>query len=711
VSFNFSDGNSVERIDGAAVTHDFASALGVTPIIGRMFTADEDKPQAPPVVLIGEGMWRQRYNGAGNVVGRTLKLNGMSHTIIGVLPRTAEFPGRIRLWVPLAGDPAQPWQSYGYNGVIARAKPGVSAEDAEKDLQRTQQAIWDARDKGKVVSPYARPLREEFARDFRTRARTLFAATAILMFVACANVASVMLARALVRRREMGIRLAVGASRTRLARQLFVENVVLSIAGGIIGLALAHWAVQVLIALAGDQVPRWATFSFDWRIALFTTALTMGTAVLFGWAPALHAVRSSLSGAMHETAAATTAAPGGRRTLSVLVSAEFALAAVLLVCGGLLLRAYDRVQRVDPGFRVDRVLMFSISLPEVAYGDRPGEPEGQRAVAFWDRLVARVAALPGVATVGLVSCPPLTCHWGTFYDVEGRAPLAPGQANPVTLYRPATPGYFSAIGVRLKTGRFFIDQDGVGGHRAIIVNESFVKAFWPGVTDPVGRRIRQPSEKNDQPWTTVVGMVEDLRHYGLERPMRPGVYLPLRQAPSRSMSVVIHTKGDPQALTATAQATVRELDPDLALYRVQTMDQVLRRSLEARRTYSWLLGVFAGMALLLALGGTYGVTTYLVSQRTREMGIRVALGARAADITRAVLRGSLAVVGLGVAAGAVASVVLARQLGDLLFGVPTHDAAVLTGAVGLLVVFAAAANALPARRAARIDPIRCLKAE
>ncbi len=521
-SFNLSDDRGADRIDGALVTYDFPAVLGIAPVLGRMFTAEEDRPKGPPVVVIGDAVWRERFGGSTDVLGRTLKLNGVVHTIVGVLPREAEFPGGVRLWVPFAGDPAQTWQNYGYNAV-GRLKPGISVADAEKDLLRAQQPIWDARDKEHIVSPYAKPLHEQFVRNYRSTASTLLTAVGLLLFIACANVASVMLARALARRREMGIRLAVGASRMRLARQLFVENLVLAVLGGLVGLALGRWALGLLLAAAGDQIPRWANFNLDPRVIGFSIALSGVTAILFGWAPALHAFRGNLRGAMSETSTGTTGGPGARRTLAVLVGAEFALAAVLLVCGGLLLRAYDHVRKVDPGFRTDHVLTFSLALPEATYDAE----HGKKALVFWDRLIERLSSVPGIESAGLVSCPPLGCHWGNFFDIEGRAPLAPGQANPVTLFRPASPGYFKTMGIRLKAGRFFDNTDGRNGNLAIIVNETFVKTFWPGVTDPVGRRIRGNSR--EAPWMTVVGMVGDVKHYGLERPMRPGVYLPLVQ--------------------------------------------------------------------------------------------------------------------------------------------------------------------------------------
>jgi predicted permease len=702
-SLNLSDQSGAERIQGARVTYDLASVLGVQPALGRMFTAAEDRPKGEHVVVIGDDLWRERFAASPDVLGRTLKLNGVPHSIVGVLPKEIRFPDNAKLWVPLAGDPAQPYQSYGANG-IGRLKPGVAVEDGDRDLKRTQQPLWDARDHDHIVSPFAHSLREELVQDFRTQARTLLGAVGLLLIVACANVASVMLARALARRREMGIRLAVGASRARLTRQLFVENVVLAAIGGIIGVAAGQAALRLLVTSAGDQVPAWASFDFDFRVAGFAAIVTAATSVLFGWAPALHAVRGSLSGAMQDNVKAT-AGPGGHRTLSWLVAAEFALAAVLLVGGGLLFRAYQRVSHVDPGFSPDHVLTFMVDLPEAAYST----PDNKRIIAFWDRLTERFAQLPGVEASGIVSCPPLGCHWGNFFSVEGRPPLKPGEANPVVLHRPASPGYFRAMGIRLKSGRFLEAGDMVNGSNVAVVNEAFVKTFWPGVSDPVGKRFKREGDK--APWITVVGFVSDVKHYGLERPMRPGIYYPYSANGFNTMTVVVRTAGDPGAFASSARAALREMDPELPMFRVRTMDEALQRSLAQRATYSWLLAIFAGMALVLALGGSYGVTSYLVSQRTREIGIRMALGARSGDIVATVLRRSLMIVSIGVVAGLAASLGLGRVLADLLFGVPPRDPRILAGAAAVLLALAIAANWLPARRASRVDPMRSLRTE
>jgi predicted permease len=694
-TFNFSAGGVAERIDGAFVTRDFFDVLGVTLIAGRTFSADEDRPRGPKVVLLGESFWRERFAADPNVIGRTLRLDSAPATIIGVVPARGDFGFRARVWLPLQGDPAQPYQSYSYTG-IGRLKPGVTVAEADADLKRAHQPIWDTKDKDRLVSPFVRDMRKELTRDFDNIAVALGAAVAILLLVACANVASVMLARALGRRREMGIRLAIGASRRRLLGQLFVENVLLALVGGALGLLLGAWALDVLIRVAADQVPRWATFELDWRVLAFSAGLSAVTVIFFGWAPALHALGGNVRGAMHATTAGTTAAPAGRRTLGWLVSAEFALAAVLLVSGGLLYRAFDRV------------LTFAVFLPEARY------PDDAARYRFWQRVAERMEAIPGVARAGLISCAPLGCHWGNFFEIEGFT-RASNEENPVTLVRVATPLYAETMGLRLRQGRFLQPSDEQvppfkdGG--VIVVNETFARTFFPAGVDPIGRRVRFEGRDADGPWDTVVGVVADVKHYGLEQPMRPGVYLPLSRRPMDSMTVALKTAGDQAATVSGARLAMSELDAELPMYRVRTMPQALAQSMELRRAYSWLLGVFALLAVMLAVGGGYGVTSYLAEQRTREMGIRVALGARGKDILRAILGGSLSRAALGIGVGLVASLGASKLLAGLLFGVSPSDVTVMAGAAIALTVAAVVANLWPARRAAKVDPVGLLRSE
>ena len=710
-AFNLATDQGSDRMQGAAVTMDFMKVLGVQPVLGRMFNQEEDSPKGPLVTLIGEAMWQERYGGRSDVLGKELKLNSRVCTIIGVLPKAAEFPGGVRLWVPMQGDPSVNGSSYSYDG-YARLKPGVTLEQANADLMRTQQVIFDTRDKEKLVTPFARDMREQFTRNFGTVASTLGAAVALLLMVACANVAALMLARALARRREMGIRLAIGASRARLLRQLLVENIMLSIAGGAAGLAIGQWAISALITSLPDQAPTWAAFSLDGRMVAFTIATSVTTAVLFGWAPALHAMNNDVRGAIATATANSTAPVRGRRTLWALVVAEFALASLMFVCGGLLVRAYDRVRNTDPGFDPSNVLTFTIAVPQVK------TPDDASGLAFRKRVVARMRELPGVKEVGMISCAPVSnCHWGTFYTAENAPPRGPNDADPIILNRAASPEYFSAMGIRLKEGRFFNSSDGAGGidqDSTIIVNETFAKQMWPGQSSVIGKRVHlgsTPRPGRSIQWLSVVGVAKDVKHYGLEQPVRPGVYLPEPLQPRAMNTVVLKMAGDPAAIASAARAAMRDVDPEIPAYDMRTMDERLARSRSLRAAYSWMLAVFAVMALVLALGGSYGVTSYLVSQRTRELGIRVALGAKRSDISRTVLKGSLAVVSIGVVIGIAAAIGAGRWLASLLFGVPPYDALILTIAAIALAATGFLANWLPARRASRVDPMVSLRAD
>ncbi len=703
-SFNVATENGADRMDGASVSADFAKVLGIEPVIGRMFTPEEDRPNGPNVALISMGVWHERFGGRNDVLGQTIRLNSRQFTIIGVLPPSADFPGGVRLWTPQQGDPNSV-DSYSLEGA-GRLKPGVTVAQGAADLLRAHQPIFDTRDKERNVSPLVRDLRQHLIGDYDTIVSTLGVAVSLLLIVACANVAAMMLARALTRRREMGIRLAIGASRTRLLRQLLVENLILSAVGGVLGLVIGNWAIQLLLESLPDQAPRWASFALDARMVIFTLGTCTVSALLFGWAPALHAMNADLRSAVASDTAGSTPAIRGRRTLRALVVAEFALASLMFVCGGLLVRAYDRVKNVDPGFDPNGVMSFTVSLPGVTYADNKAR------LSFFERLETRLRELPGVTNAGIISCAPISnCHWGNFYHAEGAAPRRPNEPNPVVLNRVASPGYFQSMGIRLQRGRLFTDQDGREGAdqpSVIIVNETFAKTLWPDGRDPIGQRVRQGEKA---PWLTVVGVVADVKHYGLERDIRPGVYLPLPRIVLSTMSFAIKAAGDPAALIPTARTIVRDMDPELPIYNARTMNERMRLSLTLRAAYSWMLVVFAGIALLLALGGSYGVTSYLVSQRTRELGIRVALGAQRRDISRAVLKGSTAIVGIGLAIGIAGAIGAGRLLSSLLFGVPPYDALILSIAVAALGACGFLANWLPARRASRVDPMISLRAD
>ncbi|HTI38941.1 MAG TPA: ABC transporter permease [Vicinamibacterales bacterium] len=702
-TFNLAEGGNPERIAGALITYEFPRVLGVNPILGRTFTPEEDRPHGAPVVLVSSALWKSRFGSDPNIVGRTLRVDGTTRTIVGVLPSEAAFPEDALLWIPRAGDPNQKYESYS-GDAMARLKPGVTIEAADADLKRAHQPVWDARDKQHIVTPFVRSLRETFVHDYRTGVSTVGGAVAVLLLIACANVAAIMLARALARRREMGIRLALGSSRLRLIRQLLLENLMLAAAGGVLGVLLGRWMLGLLLWRLPDQFPRWAVFTVDLRVIAFSVALVGLTTILFGWAPALHAVGADLRSAINETTRGTTDSPRARRTLSVLVGAEFALAAVLLVCGVLLVKAFDRVRQVDPGFRADHVLTAVVPLSE---GTRP-KPE--QWTAFWNDLETRVAAVPGVDAEGLITCLPLAgCHTGNFFQVDGALPSPDGK-DPVVLWREASPGYAAAMGLRLREGRFLEARDArQNAQPVVVVNEMFVRTFWGEGASAVGRRIKYNGDKN--PWITVVGVTADVKHYGLDHPVRPAVYLPTSDNPQPTLMLAVHSSQDPALVAASLRDVVRQIDPEIPLYRVRTMDEWIQRSVAGRAVLAWMLAVFAGLALVLAIGGAYGVSTYLVTQRTREIGIRVALGARTRDVFRGVVTSGILAVGAGVVAGLVMSVALGRLMAEILFGVSPQDPAVLALVTVILLATAAVANGVPARRASRIDPMRSLRAE
>jgi predicted permease len=712
--FNLWDGASAARVRGALITRDFTRVLGLEPILGRTFTAEEDRPKGPQVVMLNTTLWRDRFGADPNIVGRTVRLDGTPRTIVGVMPSEAAFPGEVQLWVPMAGDPAQTYRSYS-GSAIGRMKPGVTIAQADADLKRAHQPIWDARDKDHLVTPFARALRDTAVEDYTGAAKAVGGAVALLLIVACANVAAVMLARALARRREIGIRLALGSSRARLLRQLFIENLMLAAVGGVIGLAVGRLALAGLLELIPDQFPRWAHFDVDARVIVFSLLSVVVTVLLFGWAPALHAVSGDLRSAVTATTAGTTGAPRGRRTLRCLVGAEFAVCAVLLVCSLLLVKAFDRVRHTDPGFRADHVLLASIPLSE---GARPKE---EQWFAFWNEFEQRARQIPGVDAAGVTTCAPLDgCHTGNFFEAENAIPRPDGK-NPVVLFRTASAGYFQAMGIRLRQGRFLADSDIAAGALkdedvlsgkapiVVVVNESFVRTFWGEGANAVGRRIKFGDPK--APWIPVVGVVGDVKHYGLERPMRPGLYFPINVGHRSTMTIALHTQVEPASVTSALRELLRQIDPQIPLVRPRTMETLIAQSTALRAAFSWMLAVFAGLAFVLAIGGAYGVATYLVSQRTREIGIRVALGARTADVFRNVVSSGVAVVAAGVGLGLAGSVLIAGQLGSALFGVSTHDAGVLSLVTVVLVGTALLANGLPARRAARIDPMRTLRTE
>jgi putative ABC transport system permease protein len=563
-----------------------------------------------------------------------------------------------------------------------------------------------------ITSPVLAPLRDRYLGDFKTGSRVLLAAVGVVLLIACVNIAALMLVRGASRAREIAIRTAIGASNIRIVAQLLTENLMLAAAGGAFGVLLGAAFLRAMVSRMPQQMPEWIDFSLDGRFAIFCIAITGAAALLFGLAPILQASRIDVRGALLDSAARTTSSRGRRAALGALVACEISLALMLTVSAGLLVEAFRKIQKVDPGFRAENVITFRTSLPDATY------PQPEQKIAYYDKLLTRLQALPGVKAVGVTSAPPLGGQWGGAFEAEnGRGAGAPGE-NPVVLRIAATPGYFDAIGMTLLDGRTFGEQDNdLNAPLVVLVNETFAKHFW-GNGNPIGKRIRQPGGKD---WYQVIGLLRDEKHYGIDQEMKPSVFhLYATTVPRvdrndaralRSMSVVMRGFTDPTMLVAPAREIVQQLDSNVPMYAILTLTEQLDRSLGPRRAYSSLFGAFAMVAILLAAAGVYGIVSYTVTERTPEIGIRIAMGAQPGQVLRQVLLGGMTLVLIGIAAGLVCAVWATGLLRTLLFDVSSRDpiiyAAVVLGMIGVGLL----ANFLPARRAAAVDPLRALHFE
>jgi predicted permease len=702
-SVNLADASGAERVQGLAVTYDFPKTLGIRPVLGRSFTKEEDGPTPSRVVVLGYGLWQTRFAGSRDVVGQPLRINSRPYTIIGVLPREADFPGRAQFWVPLNGDPNQRGESYGYDG-IGRLKPGVTVEQARSDLLRAHAPIWTARDSARVVSPRLDGLREQFGSNFRAMGKALGAGALLVLLIACANVAGAMLARSIFRRREIAIRLALGASAKRVGRQLITESLALAIVAGLAGTLFGRWLVRLLVTFGSDQLPPWVQLQFGVRTIVFAVLVIVATALVFGLAPALQARRADVTGSL-VGGAGTRASVGipQRRMLDALVVIEIALALVLLAGSGLLVRAYGTLRNMDPGFRPDGVMTFQLALPQAKY------PSAVAQRRFYATLTDRLTATPGVQSAGVVTCLPFGCHWGMFLRAEGAAPPARNSSNPVVLARYASAHYFEAMGIRLVHGRFFTDAEGgPTGPHPVVINEQLAKQLWPNVADPVGKRMIWNGDTVSTDWMTVVGVVRDVRHYGLVKPMIGGLYRSAFEADTsqslESLGIAVRSATGEAAVLAAARAIVRELDPELPLIDVRSAQAAVNRSFADRRTIAFVFAAFGGIALALALGGIYAVLSYVVGRRRQEIGIRMALGAQRSQVIGLVVRQGLRLVAIGVVLGLPVSLLALREISSLLVGVSARDPLTYAAAIALLAATAALSALVPARRAAGVDP-------
>jgi predicted permease len=706
-----SDGTRAETLQGALATHDLLQVLKISPQLGRWFLPEEDKPNAAKVAVLSHQLWQTRYGGSPGAIGQTIRINAQPYTIVGVLPSGVDYPNRTEIWFPAAMDRnnSNGWFLTG----VARLKPGMTLAKAEEDLLRVHKGMIESREVNKITSPTVYPLRDWYVGNFRQATTILLGAVALVLLIACANIAGMMLARGSARMREMGIRTALGAPRSRIIRQLLTESLLLGALGGILGVVLGSAALQGLLSLMPpNQLPGWVRFDLDWRFLAFCLTVSIGSAVVFGLWPAWNGSRVDVRAGLQDAGPRTSESAGRRRSLKVLITAEVALAAVLLTAAGLLIQAFRKVESIDPGFRADNVLTYRVTLPG-SKDSKYEKPERQKV--FVEELVAKHREIPGVRSAAVASATPLGGHSGTFFEAENAPPKREGDPNPVILQRTVTPGYLEAMGMTLRAGRTFTDADGRSeGTFAAIVNETFAKLHWPG-QDPIGKRIRYASGKDKDgkfpPWCQVVGMIGDVKDYGLDQPTRPSVYIPFAQNGFGFFAVVLRTSLDPASLTTAAREVLKGMDPDLAMNGVTTMSQRLNDSMWLRRTYSWLVAVFAGLAVMLVVSGLYGVISYTVSQRRREIAIRMALGAGQRRILSGVLKEAVVMAGFGLAIGVACGWWSSRLFESLLFGVKATDPSTYVTALAIVGAVALIASLLPAIRAVRTEPMSALRVE
>ena len=694
-----------EQVFGRRVTSNFFDVLGVRPLLGRAFTAQEDDTAAS-VVLLSYGLWQRRYVGDPSVIGKTMLMDGSEFTIIGVLPRDFVFRDReMDYWSPAAFTPAEKQlRDSHYLNVVARLKPGVSVRRAQEEMSAIARQLQQAYpNSNRGVGAVVAPIKDEILGNTRLALLVLMSAAGCVLLIACANVASLLLARAVARRREVAVRAALGAGRGRLIRQMITEGTLLSLIGGVVGLALASPALRLLTRLVPAGLPGSAAPEIDARALGFTLLLSLLTGLLFSIVPAIQASRTSLNDALKE---------GGRTGIGssragardILVMLEVAAALVLLMGAGLMLQTLARLRAIDVGFRTDHMLTMRTILPQSKYKDPA------RRIAFYDRVLEQVRALPGVQGAAFSSNLPFTAQGNTQgYRIEGRQP-EPGMSYDALL-RVGTNGYLKILGVRLIEGRLIEDSDGPAAPPVVVINETFARRHWPHES-PLSHRI---SLNFPTPvWRTIIGVVADVRERGYELEMKPGVYLPFVQFPgtwARPDTIAVRTKSDPLSLAGAIRQIIGSMDPEQPISAVRTMDEIINQQVADRLQQMTLLGIFAGLALLLASVGLYGVLSYVVMQRSREIGLRMALGASASNVTWMIVVRGLTLAGLGLGIGVAGVWTLTRAMKSLLYGVGATDPATFGMVTGLLAAIAVTACWIPARRAARLDPIMVLRQE
>jgi putative ABC transport system permease protein len=708
--WNVSGTREPELLRGAEISAPFFSLLAVRPALGRDFLETDDRPGVERTVILSDKTWRTRYGADPAIVGRAIPLDAVPYVVVGVLPAGFSFfPEPVDVFTPIGLNGAIPgWLERGNHmsmRALARLAPGASLDTARAELSGFMRDLEKAYPRTNAGQKAAiEPLTDALYGEFRAPLWILLAAVGLVLLIACVNVAHLLLARAASRQREFAIRLALGAGRGRLLRQLLTESLLLAFLGGALGVALAAWTMNPLVSLAPSEIPRLADTRIDPVVLFFTLAASMLTGVLFGLAPATQASRPDPQAALRETGPGATSS-GSRQSLRrALFVSEVALAFVLAVASGLLIQSLLKVQRVPLGFEPDRVLSLTVLLPDKGY-----ETDTARR-QFFERSLEELRRLPGVESAGATLCTPLQGRcWGSVYQVSDRP--TPAQTDiPSSAFNTADPDYFATIGIPLRAGRLFTQEDRDDSPKVVIINESMARRWWPNES-PLGKRIKQGFPQDDRPFREIVGVVGDVAQVGLDLPVQTEVYLPMAQATDSAVTFLVRTGSEPMSLARAATAAIHRVDPNQSVTWIQPLTKTVAESVARRKFTTLLLGLFGALALALASVGIYGVVSYGVAQRTREIGIRTALGAQPGDVLRLVIAQALRLAAFGILAGIAGALVLTRFLQSLLFQTPPFDPSTFAGVAALLTAVVLAACAWPAKRALDVNPTIALRTE
>ena len=703
LKLNLTGGDRPEAIDVALVTANLFPLLGVQPVRGRGFRTEEEQPATNKVAVISDGLWQRRFGADAGVVGKPLVLDGDSYTVIGIMPPRFSFPEKIDVWLPLSFVPEE-LADRGYNhlAVVGRLKPGVELRQAQAEMS----AIMDEQVRKYPNENAGRSMRlltfqQNLVGDIRMALWILSGAVFLVLLIACANIANLLMARATTRQKDIAIRIGLGAGRRRLIQQLLIESLLLSLFGGAMGLIFAYGGLKVLTSVGPTNIPRLSEVTIDARVLAFTLVISLLTGVIFGLIPALQATKPEINEWLKDGQRSASGGPGGKRARSWLVVTEMALALILLIGAGLLIKSFLILWQVEPGFNPHNVITMAISPSPPKYNTQ------RDFVILCQRVLEQVKSTPGVDAVGVVNQLPFSGrNLGLNFTVGGQPPVKPEDTASAN-FRLVSPGYLQAMGIPLKRGRDFNDHDTRDSTPVALINETLAKHYFAN-EDPIGKQLNIEGQQAPR---EIVGIIGDVKQIKLDAEVKSEIYVPFFQIAVPAMNIVVRTTTDPGSMTSAVLQQISRVDPDQPVYQVKTMDEYLGESMAQRRLSTVLLGVFAALALILAALGVYGMMSYLVSQRTREIGVRMALGARQLDILKLVVRHGMWLSILGIAVGVAAALLLTRIMTSSLYGISASDPLTYLGISALLALIALLACLIPARRALKVDPIIALRYE